>query len=58
MFIRQTDNASKAAPAADCAFSPLNDTLLTNFPLLTLTHPILKKQHNDFITQAPEDGDS
>lgn len=39
-------------------FPLLNDTLLTNFPLLTLTHPILKKQHNDFITQAPKDRDS
>lgn len=39
-------------------FSPFNDTLLTNFPSLALTHPILKKQHNDFITAAPADGDS
>lgn len=27
-------------------------------PSLSVTHPILKKQHNDFITQTPEDGDS
>lgn len=39
-------------------FLPLNDTLLTNFPSLALTHPILKKQHNDFITAAQADGDS
>lgn len=39
-------------------FLPLNDTPLTNFPSLALTHPILKKQHTDFITAALADRDS
>lgn len=57
-IINQTNNASKEATGTECTFLPLNDTLLTNFPSLALTHPILKKQHNGFITAAQADGDS
>ena len=45
----QTNNASTEATGAECAFLALNDTLLTNFPSLALTHPVLRKQHTGFI---------
>lgn len=60
-IINQTNNASKEANGTECTFFfflPLNDTPLTNFPSLALTHPILKKQHTDFITAALADRDS
>ncbi|CAB1446550.1 unnamed protein product [Pleuronectes platessa] len=36
-------------PARNVLFWALNDTLLTNFPSLALTHPVPRKQHTGFI---------
>lgn len=57
-IINQANNACKEASGAECTCLPLNGTLLTNFPSAALTHPILKKQRNDFITAAQPDRDS
>lgn len=55
-IVNQTNKASKEKIKNPAVVLALNDTPLTNFPSLALTHPILKKPHDNFMAAAQAAG--